>query len=68
MSKSDGVFARNHFAAFSTSDRFRTHFGLHFGRVLAPFWKVFRCQERKSAARERVEKEAKKQSDKKSRD
>ena len=68
MSKSVGVFARNHFSVFSTSDRFGRRFGLRFEGVWAPFWEVFRGQERKSGARERVEKQAKKDTDTKSRE
>ena len=40
---------------------------MDFGRVWAPFWEVFRFQERKSGFPERFEKQAEKEGDKKSR-
>ena len=47
-------------------DRFRTRSQLDFGKVWAPFWEVFRSQERKSGVPERFEKAEEKEGDKKS--
>ena len=66
MSKNVRGFARIHFSALATYDRFWTRFRLDFGRVWAPFWEVFRSQERKSGVPERFEKDGKKEGDKKS--
>ena len=60
MSKSVGVFARNHFSAFSTCHRNLERFGLDFGRLWAPFWEVFRLQERKIGVQEGSENEVEK--------
>ena len=64
MSKSVGVFARNHFSVFATSDRFRTRFGLDFGRVWAPFWEVLGLQERKIGVQERSANDVEKEDEK----